>query len=522
MTMKELSKKRLILVLAGVMVGLFLVSMDSTIVSTAMPKIIASLNGMNYYAWPFTAFMLCMTITIPIFGKLSDIYGFKVIYMFGISVFLIGSVLCGVSQNMTQLILFRGMQGIGAGVLVSNTMGLIGILFPPAQRAKFMGIASSMSAIASVIGPTLGGYITDHLNWHWIFFVNVPIGLGAMLIIAFALPSFKESAERKRIDYLGAALLIMGLVPMLLAFTWGGKQYDWNSVQIVGMLSFSVIMLIVFGFVENRAEDPIVPLSFFKSAVFNVSALVMFLLNAGMIGAAIFVPLFAQTVTGSSATNSGMVTTPLMLSLVVGAVLSGVIVSKTHKYKLLSIIGIIIVCLSNVLLSKMGVKTSSLNIAVNMAITGFGIGIVMPIFSVTVQNVFPKSQMGSVSSAIQFFSKMGATIASSILGTIMLTSMNKSFNNLNVSRFPAGLGAMLKNPNALASPEGMSKIKSMLTQNMMPDFGKYLEQVKLLRADAIHYVFVIGIFIVVVALLAVLLLKEIPLNEVSNKDTEIV
>lgn len=520
MNIKELSKKRMILILVGMLVGLLLVSLDSTIVSTAMPKIIASLNGMNYYAWPFTAFMLCMTITIPIFGKLADIYGFKPIYMVGISTFLIGSVLCGVSQNMMQMIIFRGIQGIGAGVLVANTMGLIGFLYPPAERAKYLGIASSVGAIASVVGPSLGGYITDNFNWHWIFYVNIPVGLIAMLVILFALPSQNEMQEiqdRKRVDYLGATALILTLIPMLLAFTWAGKDYAWDSLQIIGMLGFSVIMLLVFVYVENKAADPIVPLSFFKSSVFNVSALVMFLVQGGMIGAAIFVPLFAQKVTGSSATKSGMVTTPLMLGIVAGAVISGVIVSKTHKYKVLSIIGLIIICLGNVMLSLMGVKTGSNSIAINMAILGFGIGIVMPIFSVTVQNVFPKSQMGAVSSAIQFFSKMGGTISSSILGTIMLTSMNNSYKNLDVSKFPENIKVLLKNPNSLSNADAINSIKAHIPQNLLTDFTSLMEQVKQILSNSIHQIFVICIFIIVAALLAVLLLKEIPLNEVSNK-----
>jgi EmrB/QacA subfamily drug resistance transporter len=521
MTMKNLSKKNVILIMIGLMFGLLLASLDSTIVGTAMPKIIGSLKGFDYYTWPVLAYLLCITISMPLLGKLADLYGFKKIYVIGIIVFLIGSALCGLSQNIFQLIVFRGFQGIGGAVLISNTMAIIGVLFPPAERAKYGGLLASAGALASIVGPSLGGYITDHLSWRWVFYVNIPVGIVALIILIMVLPAHSEPLEKKKIDFLGALTFIIALVPLLLAFTLGGKNYAWNSLQIIGMFAFSAAMLLAFALVERKAEDPIIPLSLFKNSVFNYSALEMFLLNAVIMGSSIFLPLFVQGVIGSSASKSGAVMTPMMLSLIVGAILSGNIVSKTNKYKLQVIVGLAIMTLGTVLLSFLDVNSTNTQIIIDMLVLGFGTGIVMPIFQVTAQSAFPESQMGVVTSGIQFFKFMGSTMASAVLGTILSTSMSSGLKGLKVGTLPANISALLKNPNSFSNPDTINGVKAKLPEAMLPAFNKLLVQVKQVLSNSIHHVFILCIVIAVIALIAVLFMKDTPLSKIEEKDTKI-
>lgn len=514
--MKNLSKKSVVLIMIGVMAGMLLASVDATIVATAMPKIVNSLNGFNYYAWPMTAYLLCMTVSIPLFGKLADTYGFKPIYIIGITVFLLGSASCGLAQTMIELIIFRGFQGIGGGILVTNSLAIIGVLFAPADRAKYLGIAGSISAIASVVGPSLGGYITDNFSWRWVFYVNVPIGIIALITILLVLPTFVDEAEHKTVDYFGALALILAIVPLLLAFTWAGNKYAWNTIQIISMFVFAVIMLIVFGVIETKADDPIVPMSLFKKSIFNFSAVEMFLLSAIMIGAAIFIPLFVQGVIGSSASKSGEIITPMMLSLVAGSIISGLTVSKTCKYKVLSIIGFMITIAGTVMLTFLGIKTSNSYVVFNMILLGFGMGTLLPIFNVTAQNAFPESQMGTVTSAIQFSGKMGQTIASSILGTIIISYFDSKFNTLNANGLPSSIMNLFKNPNTVSNTAAMTAIKAKIPAQIMPAFEKLISQVRLLLSNSLHQVFIICIVISVIAFLIVLFMKEIPLSKGSK------
>ena len=519
MTMSNLNSKKRIMIMIGVMAGILLASLDSTIVTTAMPKIVSSLKGFDYYAWPLTAFLLCMTISMPLFGKLADTYGFKPIYVFGIVIFLVGSSLCGLAQNMPQLIVFRGLQGIGGAILISNSLAIIGILFPVEQRAKYLGIAASAGALASIVGPWLGGNITDHWSWRWIFYINVPIGIIALIIILSALPDHKVEEGKKRIDYLGAGTLIVALVPLLLALTWGGKSYDWNSVLIISMFAFSLVMLIAFVFVEKKAVNPIIPMSLFKNSTFNFSAAEMFLMSAIMMGAVAFLPLFLQGVVGSSAGNSGAILTPFMVSMIVGSILSGIIVSKTHKFKAQAIIGFVVMCISTFLLSSMGVKTVNSTVIMYMIIMGFGTGIAFPIFNTVAQSVFPINQLGVVTSSIQFFKSIGQTIASSVLGTVLITYMKNGLKTMDTGSLPAKVAGSLRDPNSLSNPDTLKNIKAQVPQGMESTFAKALGQMRQVLSNSIHHIFIICIVVAVVALLLVLFMKEVPLVEASVKES---
>lgn len=510
------SKKRTILIIIGVMVGILLASLDSNIVSTAMPKIIGNLNGTNLYAWPVTAYMLSMTISTPLFGKMSDVYGYKPIYLFGICVFLMGSVLCGISQSMMQFIICRGIQGVGGAILISNTMAIIGILFPPADRAKYGSFVTAASGIASLVGPVLGGLITDHLTWRWVFFVNIPLSIIALAIIIFAFPSYKATEEHRQIDYAGAVVMIIALIPMLLAFTWGGGDYAWNSVQIIGMLVFAAIMLITFGVVESKADDPIIPLSIFKNSVFNLSALEMFLFNGVMIAVTTFIPLFLQVVKGLSASKSGALITPMMFSLMAGVAISGLIISKSCKYKMLSIAGFLIMGLGTVMLLFLNINSDNSLIVISMILMGLGIGVAMAIYNVTAQNVFPNSQMGVVTSSIQFFRMMGQTIASSVLGTIFINSLSNGIKNLDVSKFPAELAQQLKDTNTITDSDAIITLKSLVPADLTSNFETIMAQIKQTLSASIHQVFVICAIIVMVALITAFFMKEVPMSRRSN------
>lgn len=518
MLSEHFNENKTALIIIGAMIGILLASLDSNIVGTAMPKIIGSLKGFDLYTWPITTYLLTMTISMPLFGKLADVYGFKPIYLFGIIVFLIGSVLCGLSQNMMQFILFRGLQGVGGAILISNTMAIISILFPPAERAKYGGFVSSASGLASLVGPLLGGLITDHFSWRWVFFVNIPLGMLTLAIFIFTFPAYHEKQEQKQVDFAGAAVIIMALVPMLLAFTWGGRNYGWNSIQIIGLLVISIIMLVIFGVIETKAKDPMIPMSFFKNATFNITAVEMFLLNIVLMASIIFIPLFLQGVKGSSASRSGAIITPMLISIIVGVMTCGMVVSKTCRYKAMSVIGFLMMGTSALMLSFWHMNTGNTQVVIAMIFMGLGIGIGMAIFNVTAQNVFPERQMGTVTSSIQFFGRMGQTIAASILGTVLSTSMSKSFLSLDVSKFPPQLAQQLKDTNTISNADAISNIKAQIPASLLSDFESLMIQTKENLSNSIRQIFVICVAVILIALAMLLFMKEMPLSKKKKQE----
>lgn len=338
----------------------------------------------------------------------------------------------------------------------------------------------------------------------------------ALAIIIFAFPSYKATEEHRQIDYAGAVVMIIALIPMLLAFTWGGGDYAWNSVQIIGMLVFAAIMLITFGVVESKADDPIIPLSLFKNSVFNLSALEMFLFNGVMIAVTTFIPLFLQVVKGLSASKSGALITPMMFSLMAGVAISGLIISKSCKYKMLSIAGFLIMGLGTVMLLFLNINSDNSLIVISMILMGLGIGVAMAIYNVTAQNVFPNSQMGVVTSSIQFFRMMGQTIASSVLGTILINSLSNGIKNLDVSKFPAELAQQLKDTNTITDSDAIITLKSLVPADLISNFETIMAQIKQTLSASIYQVFVICAIIVMVALITAFFMKEVPMSRRSN------
>ena len=370
---ETLSRRRIAFVLGSVMLGMLLSALDQTVVGTAMPRVIADLNGLTHYAWVGTGYLLASAASMPIWGKLSDAFGRKRFFIIGMVIFVVGSALCGQSRSMAELIIFRALQGLGAGATMPIAQAIIGDIFPPAQRARWAGVLMSIFGFATIIGPLLGGYITDNIGWRWTFYVNLPVGVIAVAFAAVALPAHVR-LRRHVIDYLGSALLVIAAVPLLLAFSWAGSTYAWGSALIIGLLVFSVLMWVFFVYMEKRVAEPVLNPALARNRIFAVSALASALQSAAMFGAIMFLPLFVQGVLGKTATNSGLVLMPLMLAAIVTSIGAGQLLARTGRYKVVVILGFVAVVAGAYLLSRMGVDTSQTTVVRNMIVMGLGSG----------------------------------------------------------------------------------------------------------------------------------------------------
>jgi EmrB/QacA subfamily drug resistance transporter len=513
------SRGRLISILIGVMLGMLLAALDQTIVGTALPHIVADLGGLDHYAWVVTAYLLASTVTVPIYGKLSDIYGRRLFFIGGMVIFLVGSALAGTSQDMTQLIIYRFIQGLGAGGMMPIALAIIGDLFSPAERGKWQGLFVAVFGLSSIVGPTLGGWITDNWGWRWVFYVNMPVGIIAIVTAGFVLPTLIN--KRKHIiDYLGSATMVAGTIPLLLAFSWAGSQYAWGSWQIIGLFTFSIVMLIIFVLIEFRAAEPIISPRLFKNSIFLVSVIAMFLVSAGMFGAILYLPLFVQGVLGDSATNSGIVLTPMMIGFMVSSIVGGQLLSRTGRYKILAIFGFIVAAAGMFLLSRMVPTTSEGEVVRNMIITGLGIGVMMSLFTIVVQNAFPYRQLGEVTASLTFFRSIGSTMGVAVMGTIMInayqTAMQSNLPAIVKRAVPADRLAQLQNPQLLLSPDFLAKIQhsfASLGPQGLVIFRQLIEAIRLSLSTAITHVFFLGFIIMLVGLVSVLFLREIPLRK---------
>lgn len=508
----DLSGRDLVLTLISLMTTLLLAALDSTIVGTAMPKIIGELHGMEHYSWPFTAYMLCSTVAILIFGKLSDMYGRKPVFVFGIVLFLLSSALCGLARSMTQLIVFRGIQGVGGGIVISNVFIIVGELFPPATRGKYMGLVSSMFGLASVVGPAVGGVITDALSWRWVFYVNIPLGVIALVMVLIGLPRMRHSGTNERIDIKGIAVFLAAVAPLFLALTAVGERYSWLSPEILGLFLLSFVMIALLARIEGRAAEPVFPPGLFAAPIFNVSAVAMFFSNAVMFGGVIYVPLFVQTVLGKSATGSGGITTPMMLGVAASATLGGQVISRTGKYKAVAVASVFLALAGTVLLSTMDGGTSGFRVLCYSALLGLGSGGVIPAFNIAVQNGFPNRRLGIVTSSMQFFRNMGATVGTAVFGYILRTNMANGFKSLDLSSVPARAADALADPRVLADERVLDSMRSHVPAQSLPVFNDLVTRAKAILVHSIDMVFVLSIGIAAVALIATLILKETPLR----------
>src|SRR5882672_8029145 len=411
--------RRKLLVMAGVMAALFLAALDQTIVATALPRIVQEFHGLEHLSWVIAAYLLASTVVVPVYGKLSDLYGRKPFILSAIVLFLIGSVLSGFSQSMLQLVIFRAIQGLGGGAIFANAFAVVGDLYPPAERGRWQGLLGGVFGVSSIVGPTLGGWLTDHASWRWNFFINIPVGIVAFAAVACLLPHIVPSRRSRSIDFLGAALLTVSLVALLLAMIWGGNTVAWSSSTVLGLFGAALVGTALFVFVETRAEDPILPLSLFSNRIFSVSMAALFLVGIGMFGSIVFIPLYAQLVLGVNATHSGTILTPLTLAFVTASVISGQLTSRTGRYKGMAVVGLALATVALFWMSRMSAATSSWSLVLRMIATGLGIGATLPVFTLAVQNAFEHEMLGVATASSQLFRSIGATVGTAVLGSVL-------------------------------------------------------------------------------------------------------
>jgi EmrB/QacA subfamily drug resistance transporter len=508
------------LTVGGLMLGLFLAALDQTIVGTAMPRIIADLHGFEHYAWVTTAYLLTSTAVVPITGKLSDMYGRKMFLLGSVLGFVLASALCGLSQDMTQLIVFRGLQGLAGGVLTSTVFTVVSQIFAPAERGRVQGIFSGMFGLASVIGPLLGGYLTDNLSWRWVFYVNLPVGILALTVLGVAFPNIRPEQRARRIDYLGAATLVAGVVPLLLALSWGGHDYAWDSAVILGLFGLAAVMLIAFVLVEQRAAEPIIPLSLFRNRVVSVAVLALTLMAIGMFGAILFIPLFIQGVLGTSATQSGTVLMPMMIVMIASSIAGGQLISRTGRYKLVGLFGMSVATVGLFLLSGMGPETDYLTIVRNMVILGLGLGPTMPVFTLAAQNAVKMSQLGVVTALTQFARSIGSTLGVAVFGSLLTNRFSPAFAAALppdvMSVMPPERLAEFQNPQALLNPQFAEQIREgalALGPQGQQIFDALFGAIKIGLVTALHDVFLLSAVLAGLGFVTVLFLKELPLRK---------
>ncbi len=518
-TANTLTKRQVFWSMAGIMLGMLLASLDQTIVSPAMPRIVADLGGFNQYAWVSSIYMVTSAVVVPIMGKLSDMYGRKIFYILGISIFGLASLACGFSQNITQLIIFRGIQGIGGGVLMAGSFIVIGDLFPPSERAKYQGFMTAVFGFSSVVGPTIGGFLTDQISWSWVFFINVPLSAIVLVIFFKFFPNIKADNLKHIVDYAGLSFLILAVVPLMLALTWGGVSYGWGSIQIIGLLVFAGVAMGIFLFIETRAKEPIMPLSMFKNNVVAICNLASFLTGMGMFGAINFIPLFLQGVLATSATTSGNLMIPMSMTVMVSSFVGGQWLARSDgRYRWQGVVGTAFIALGMLLLGRLSTASSYWNVVLGLVTTGAGMGLTMPVFTVAIQNAVPYSQLGVATSASTFLRSLGGSIGLAILGSIV--------NNRFLADFIGGIPqnvrslvpmdqitALAHNPQALVNPTAQEQLKGLLTQSGDPSiFTQVMQTLREALSSSITQAFLVGFGIVMVGLVALFFLKEVKMQ----------
>lgn len=499
-----LSHRQIQVVFIGLMLGMLLAALDQTIVSTALPTIVGELGDQDKLAWVITSYLLASTVSTPLWGKISDLYGRKHLFQTAIVVFVIGSMLIGLSQNMGMLIAFRAVQGLGAGGLMALAQAIIADIVAPRERGRYQGYIGSVFAFSSVVGPVLGGFFVDNLSWRWAFYINVPLGIVALVVTSSVLRLPVRRVEH-RIDYLGAALLVAGVSPLLIAAEWGGREYAWGSSMIIGLAVGGVIGIALFLLQENRAAEPILPLRLFSNPTISIACGALFVVGLAMFGAIVFVPQYLQVVTGASPTTSGMFMLPLMVGLMGTVTTSGRIIAKTGRYKRFPVIGMATVALGMYLLSFLDVGTGRAYQSFAMVVLGAGIGMVMQVLILVVQNSVEHRDMGVATSTATFARSMGGAMGVALFGSIMSNRLH-----FHIPRLLAAAGA----PTPSGGGKGPSRMSELLRSpkeiRALPEpiRGAILEGF----ARSLHVVFLAAIPIALLGLFIVLFMKEVELR----------
>lgn len=495
-----LDPRRRNIVFATIVLGILLAALDQTIVGTALPTIVSDLGGAAHMSWVVTAYLLAETVATVLVGKFGDLFGRKIVFQLSAVIFITGSFLCGLATNMTLLIVWRGLQGIGAGGLMVTSMALIADVIPLRDRGKYQGAIGAVFGVSTVIGPLLGGLFTDHLTWRWAFYVNVPIAIVVVVAAARTIPSVK-AAGRPVIDYLGIAMVTVGASALILATSWGGNEYAWGSGAIIGLFVLGIVALALFCLVEFRAKEPMLPMRLFGNPVFTVCSILSFIVGFAMLGAMIFLPTYLQYVDGDSATLSGVRTLPMVVGLLAASIFSGNVVSKTGRYRIFPIIGSLVMAVGLFLLSRMGPDSGVWLESLYMLVLGLGIGLSMQVLTIAVQNTVDYADLGTATSGVTFFRTLGSSFGTAVFGTIYANALGPHLRDGITEAARAG-----GDPAALAkasqSPEGLHALPAAQSEPLAQAY-----------ADTLHTVFLWTVPVALLGFVVALFLKQVKLRD---------
>jgi len=510
----DLSKRAKQGIIVAIMLALFLGALDQTIVGTALPKIITDLSGANLYTWVVTIYLLASTVTVPIYGKLSDMYGRKPLLLTGVGLFLLGSALSGLSQNIEQLIVFRGIQGLGAGALFPIALATIGDLYSAKERGRYQGLFGAVFGLASLVGPALGGWLTDTFSWHLIFYVNLPVGLISIAIILLELPTIKGRANQK-IDFLGALVFAAGIIPVLIGLT-NVQSSAFATPEVAGLISLGLALLGLFLFIEAKVEEPIIPLELFRNRTFAAAAAASFFASFGFFASIIFLPRYFQTVLGETATNSGYATLPLLLGVIVSSVAAGQIVARRGRYKSLILGAILLVSAASVLLTNIKADTDPWVLRLWMFLAGLGVGPTLSVFTIVVQNAVPFKFLGAATSNLTFFRQVGGSVGLALVGsyfggqlaTTIPAELAKAAPMGTFNPFFTAIGGNLSQLTNVGGKFDQALISLIPVQYL----DAFFNAIKAGIADAIGSIFWLSVVASLVAFVAATLIEEIPLR----------
>ncbi|REE96353.1 MFS transporter [Thermomonospora umbrina] len=487
-------------IIGALMLGMLLAALDQTIVATALPTIVSDLRGADHLSWVVTAYLLAATAATPLWGKLGDQFGRKHLFQFAIVIFLVGSALCGLAQNMTELIAFRAVQGVGGGGLMALAMAIVGDVVPPRERGRYQGFFGAVFGVSSVLGPLLGGFFVDHLDWRWVFYINLPLGAVALVVVAVVLHA-RERHERHRVDYAGIVLLGVATVCLVLVATWGGNQYPWGSPVILGLVAAAVAAGVGWYLAERRAPEPVLPLELFTREVFVMSSAVGFVVGFAMFGALTYLPLYLQVVHGISPTMSGVHLLPMVLGMLFTSILSGQLISRVGRYKVYPIAGMAITTFALWLLSRMDVHTASLTMNLYFLVLGLGLGLVMQVIVIAAQNAVPYRDLGAATSGVTYFRSIGGSFGVAVFGSIFTARLGENLSQISRSGLPAGF-----DPAAAGNdPHLIERLPPRLRAEFLGAYG-----------DAIQQVFLWAIPMGALGFVLALFLREVPLRGTSK------
>jgi EmrB/QacA subfamily drug resistance transporter len=515
----RLTRPQLVGTLTGLVLSMLLAALDQTIVGTAEPRIIASLSGFERYPWVATAYMLASTMAIPIFARLSDLYGRKGFFLFGSALFVAASAFCGAAGELTflpldgmnQLILFRGIQGIGAGIVMALIFTIVGDIFSPAERGRYQGLFSGVWGLSSVFGPTLGGWLTDQVSWRATFYVNLPVGIVVLTIVYLQFPNIRPQALSRKVDWSGIFALNASIVPLLLALTWV-TSYGWGSARVETLLAIAAVMLAVFLYLETKAPEPLIPLSLFRDPVIRVCSICVFVLGMGMFGVIMYLPLFMQGVLGVSATKSGTLMTPMMLGTVFGSFLGGQMTYRLRGYKVPGVLGSLLVTVGMSIFASMDAAVSHSYVVLGMVLAGLGMGLLMPVYTVAVQNVAPRDQMGAATASTTFFRSIGSTLGIAVFGSVLLTNYHAEFERAVPAGTPAEGLRFFSNPLVLVQMREQLEAFFKSYPNGLDLMAKLMGNVRGSLVHGLHLIFLSSALVMAGSVVLNVLLKGVPLR----------